>query len=297
MFNHNHNQNLEQNMTIHLIFSPNMFGEIADWTSLSARRQIPSLCLRFSQYYSRFRFNYNLIVEVIIFLWWCKILSTQVSDYHHSCRVPAITQLFPDMHIFACPPAGLCFKLKNYFLSQTQSMCLLNTKNLDNHSTIMFITWSKAKVKAMSKIYQLMLQNLHNTLQCSFSGLWEIWSKGTRVDRCRTTTSCSFFTYHASFSRWWSRLWTWYVVKLRTEVEYILCYDRGMLTLELSSYVLHIPNDAETPLDQNLIGCSTLSQGNSFETWTYPTIVIIALHPECAVSGYTKISNTIIPSG
>ena len=40
----------------------------------------------------------------------------------------------------------------------------------------------------------------------------------------------------------------------------------GMLTLELSSYVLDIPNDAETPLGQNLIGCSALSQGNSFET-------------------------------
>ena len=30
--------------------------------------------------------------------------------------------------------------------------------------------------------------------------------------------------------------------------------------LELSSYVLESPNDADTTLDQNLIGCSTLSQ-------------------------------------
>ena len=34
-----------------------------------------------------------------------------------------------------------------------------------------------------------------------------------------------------------------------------------MLTLELSSYVLGIPNDAYTALSQNLTGCSTLSQG------------------------------------
>ena len=33
-----------------------------------------------------------------------------------------------------------------------------------------------------------------------------------------------------------------------------------MLTLELSSYVLEIPNDAYTTLSRNLIGCSTLSQ-------------------------------------
>ena len=33
-----------------------------------------------------------------------------------------------------------------------------------------------------------------------------------------------------------------------------------MLTLELSSYVLEIPNDAYTTLSQNLIGYSTLSQ-------------------------------------
>ena len=34
----------------------------------------------------------------------------------------------------------------------------------------------------------------------------------------------------------------------------------GMLTLELSSIVLEIPNDAYVTLSQNLIGCSTLSQ-------------------------------------
>ena len=33
-----------------------------------------------------------------------------------------------------------------------------------------------------------------------------------------------------------------------------------MLTLEFSSYLLEIPNDAYTTLSQNLIGCSTLSQ-------------------------------------
>ena len=33
-----------------------------------------------------------------------------------------------------------------------------------------------------------------------------------------------------------------------------------MLTLELSSIVLEIPNDAYTTLSRNLIGCSTLSQ-------------------------------------
>ena len=33
-----------------------------------------------------------------------------------------------------------------------------------------------------------------------------------------------------------------------------------MLTLELASIVLEIPNDAYTTLSQNLIGCSTLSQ-------------------------------------
>ena len=33
-----------------------------------------------------------------------------------------------------------------------------------------------------------------------------------------------------------------------------------MLTLELSSHVLEIPNDAYTTLSRNLIGCSTLSQ-------------------------------------
>ena len=36
--------------------------------------------------------------------------------------------------------------------------------------------------------------------------------------------------------------------------------QKGMLTLELSSYVLETPNDAYTTLRQNLIGCSTLSQ-------------------------------------
>ena len=33
-----------------------------------------------------------------------------------------------------------------------------------------------------------------------------------------------------------------------------------VLTLELSSYVLEIPNDADQTLSQNLAGCSTLSQ-------------------------------------
>ena len=33
-----------------------------------------------------------------------------------------------------------------------------------------------------------------------------------------------------------------------------------MTTLELSSYVLEIPNDGYTTLSQNLIGCSTLTQ-------------------------------------
>ena len=33
-----------------------------------------------------------------------------------------------------------------------------------------------------------------------------------------------------------------------------------MLTLELCSYVLEIPNNAYTSLIQTLIGCSTLSQ-------------------------------------
>ena len=33
-----------------------------------------------------------------------------------------------------------------------------------------------------------------------------------------------------------------------------------MLTSELSSHVLEIPNDAYTTLSRNLIGCSTLSQ-------------------------------------
>ena len=33
-----------------------------------------------------------------------------------------------------------------------------------------------------------------------------------------------------------------------------------MLTLELSSYVLEIPNDVYQTLSQNLICCSTLSQ-------------------------------------
>ena len=176
MFNHNHNQNLEQNMTLHLIFNPNMFGEIADWTSLSARRQPPSLCLRFSQYYSKFRFNYNLIVESNYFP-----VMVQ-NSFYPSIRLSSFLP-GPSNHSaisrYAYPCLSSCwslFQIENYFLSQTQSMCLLNTKNLDNHSTIIFITWSKAKVKAMSKIYQLMLQNLHNTLQCSFSGLWEIWS-------------------------------------------------------------------------------------------------------------------------
>ena len=36
--------------------------------------------------------------------------------------------------------------------------------------------------------------------------------------------------------------------------------EEGMLTLELSSNVLEIPNHAYTTLSQNLIGCSTLSQ-------------------------------------
>ena len=36
-----------------------------------------------------------------------------------------------------------------------------------------------------------------------------------------------------------------------------------MLTSELSSIVLAIPNDAYTSLSQNLIGCSTLSQKNA----------------------------------
>ena len=34
----------------------------------------------------------------------------------------------------------------------------------------------------------------------------------------------------------------------------------GISTLELSSRVLEIPNDADTTLIQNLIGCSILSQ-------------------------------------
>ena len=33
-----------------------------------------------------------------------------------------------------------------------------------------------------------------------------------------------------------------------------------MLTLELSPYLLGIPNDANTTLSQNMIGCSTLRQ-------------------------------------
>ena len=33
-----------------------------------------------------------------------------------------------------------------------------------------------------------------------------------------------------------------------------------MSTLELSPYLLGIPNDAYTTLGQNMIGCSTLSQ-------------------------------------
>ena len=36
--------------------------------------------------------------------------------------------------------------------------------------------------------------------------------------------------------------------------------EEGMLTLELSSNVLEIPNYAYKTLSQNLIGCSTLSQ-------------------------------------
>ena len=34
----------------------------------------------------------------------------------------------------------------------------------------------------------------------------------------------------------------------------------GMLTLELSSYVLEIPSNAYTTFNQNQIGCSTPSQ-------------------------------------
>ena len=37
-------------------------------------------------------------------------------------------------------------------------------------------------------------------------------------------------------------------------------WTQGLLTLELSSIVLEIPNDAYATLSQNLIGCSTLSQ-------------------------------------
>ena len=33
-----------------------------------------------------------------------------------------------------------------------------------------------------------------------------------------------------------------------------------MLKLELSSYVLEIPNDTDTTPSRNLIGCSTISQ-------------------------------------
>ena len=36
--------------------------------------------------------------------------------------------------------------------------------------------------------------------------------------------------------------------------------QQGMLTVELSSYVLGIPNDAYTTLSQNLIDCTSLSQ-------------------------------------
>ena len=35
---------------------------------------------------------------------------------------------------------------------------------------------------------------------------------------------------------------------------------RYVLTLELHSHVLEIPNDADKTLSQNLAGCSTLSQ-------------------------------------
>ena len=34
----------------------------------------------------------------------------------------------------------------------------------------------------------------------------------------------------------------------------------GCINIELSSYLLKTPNDADTTLSQNLIGCSTLSQ-------------------------------------
>ena len=135
-------------MTLHLIFNPNMFGEIADWTSLSARKQPPSLCLRFSQYYSRFRFNYNLIVESNYFL-----VMVQ-NSFYPSIRLSSFLS-GPSNHSAISRYAYTClsscwslFQIENYFLSQTQSMCLLNTKNLENHSTIMFITWSKAKFKA-----------------------------------------------------------------------------------------------------------------------------------------------------
>ena len=39
-----------------------------------------------------------------------------------------------------------------------------------------------------------------------------------------------------------------------------MCSAKGILALELSSYVLDIPNDFYTTMSQNLIGCSTLSQ-------------------------------------
>ena len=40
----------------------------------------------------------------------------------------------------------------------------------------------------------------------------------------------------------------------------LLAEFAGMLTLELSSYLLEITNDAYTTLQSILIGCSTLSQ-------------------------------------
>ena len=39
-----------------------------------------------------------------------------------------------------------------------------------------------------------------------------------------------------------------------------MLYQSGMSTLELSSSVMEIPNDAYTTLIQNVIGCSTLCQ-------------------------------------
>ena len=40
----------------------------------------------------------------------------------------------------------------------------------------------------------------------------------------------------------------------------IIEFHEGMLTLELSLYVLEIPHDVYTTLGQNLIGCTALSQ-------------------------------------